>query len=118
VVNLNTDPVQIWPGTSAPNVWVDSLGGQAVPVDPRLKLDWPTADMSFSTAGAQTAIIKAQNVPVDGSWKVSLRVMPTTNKAVWQDATFQSGDLANSTWTASVNLGAGYTVLQAKAYKL
>lgn len=105
----------IWPGADAPKVKLISLGGQAIPDEPRADLTWQNTDLYFDAPGTQALIIQADNVPLN--WKVKARVAPMSSgsSATWANAVFVSGDATNSTWSANISMPDRYSIIQVRA---
>ena len=109
-----TDP-QIWLPADKPRVNMVSLGGIAIPADPRAGFTWPTGDVYLgSCTGVKTLVIQAENVPL--TWHVRVRVAPINGStATTVDATYVSGDETLSTWQADLSLGQYHTAIQVRA---
>ncbi len=106
-----TTPV-IWPATNAPVVTVVSVNGASAPADPLAGLAI-SSDVSIATNSPVDIILQSQNFPPSGS--VVVRVTPKYANYFNVNATFQSGNFAQSTWKATTALPAGFCALQAHA---
>jgi len=105
----------LWPEDTAPTVQIKTIGAQTAPTDPRASLDIPGADITVPNQGSQLVVIEAGNVPLD--WAVVVRMVPRQGPDITAQAAFIGGDEALSTWHATLPLPAGFSVLQARAYK-
>lgn len=108
----------LFPDDTMPAITSITLGGVAVPTDPNAQLTYPHADVSFETAGTKTLVIQAKNVPVDGTWKISVRCVAKQGADTTVEAAYVSGDINLSNWEATVSVGQGFSAVQARAYKL
>lgn len=109
---------QIWPAASAPIISIVSINGISVPTDPHGNLTFSAQDVTLQTASTYQVVLEAKNVPTDETWSVKLRFVDCyTGKDTFVNATWQSGTLADSLWTASVTMDKGFTALQARAYQ-
>ena len=106
---------QIWPPADGPRVRIVSLGGLAVPGDPRAGVTFPTTDVYLGgSGGAYSLVIQADNVPL--TWHVKARATPINGSpATLVDASYVSGDATLSTWQADLTLGQYYTAIQVRA---
>lgn len=112
------EEAELWPPAEAiPSVKVTKLGGKSVPNDPRSDLSFPNADVGLAATDDVDVRIEAMNIPVDGSWKVTVRAVPKSGFTQSIDATLESGDSAASIWTAKINLGNGFSAIQVRAAK-
>lgn len=118
---------KIWPDDTMPYINVVSLGGTMIApttingktiADPHASMSYTDSDLVFDTAGTRELILHGENIPVDGTWKVSVRVIPLNGNDVSVEATFDSGDLSSSTWKANIDISKGLTAVQARAYKV
>ncbi len=105
----------LWTSPNVPSVRILSLGGQAIPTDPRASLDVPGADVTVPNQGSQLVTIEAENVPID--WALVVRMVPPQGQDMTAQAAYVSGDESLSIWQATLPLPAGFTVLQARAYQ-
>jgi hypothetical protein len=108
-------PVVLWPDETTPTVRIASIGAVAAPVDPHARIDAP-ADLGLQEGENQAVLIEGENIPVDGSWAVIVRIVPARGADFTVPATYTSGDQDSSVWTAIVDFADGAAVLQARAY--
>lgn len=104
------NPVNIFPDPTVPVIRSVSLGGDAVPADPR-----PLGvDLTFSDPGIYELVIQAENVPTSST--LNVRVTPRRGEEFNVAASFQSGNTTSSTWTASLDLpdGASNIIVRAE----
>jgi len=107
----------LWPSDlgNAPSARIISVGGQPAPTDPRASLDFPGADVTVPSGGAQLAVIETRNVPLD--WSVVVKVVPKQGYDDLIRAAYISGDDTLATWNATLPLSSGFTVVQVRASK-
>ena len=99
-----------------PSVRVVSVSGLAVSADPASQFAVPGSEVTVSDPQVHV-VLECRNVPADATVQVYLRSAVTFD-ATTVNATFQSGNTALSTWTATGNLGTGpqgFATVQAKA---
>jgi hypothetical protein len=97
-----------------PSIRVVSIGGVAAPADPTGAFASPT-DVVVPNPLVQI-VLECKNVPSNATVEVELRSATNTNYTKVA-ATFQSGNLDQSTWIANGNLGTslGYATVMARA---
>jgi len=97
-----------------PAIRVVSIGGVAAPADPTGAFASPT-DVVVPNPQVQI-VLECKNVPSNATVEVELRSATNTNYTK-VSATFQSGNLEQSTWIATGNLGTslGYATVMARA---
>jgi len=97
-----------------PAIRVVSIGGVAAPADPTGAFASPT-DVVVPNPQVQI-VLECKNVPSNATVQVELRSATNTNFST-VNATFQSGNLEQSTWIATGNLGTslGYATVMARA---
>ncbi|MEY3143561.1 MAG: hypothetical protein RLY21_2054 [Planctomycetota bacterium] len=100
--------------TSTPAIRVVSIGGVAAPTDPTGAFASPT-DVVVPSEAVQI-VLECKNVPANATVQVELRSATNATYSLL-NATFQSGDLGQSTWVATGNLGTGlgYATVMARA---
>jgi len=89
------------------------LAGNPIPSDPRSEMAFPSTDLLLASGGAKTLLIEAENVPIDGV--VTVRLVRRTGLDLTTTASFVSGTLESSHWSAEVNVDGGYSVIQVHA---
>lgn len=98
---LGAGGVVTWPPAPEPTVRIATVNNQAVTADPRMN---PSAlvggDITISTTSAVPLTLAASNVPTTST--VTVRVVLGGGNAYTVPATFQSGNLTSSTWTATL----------------
>lgn len=98
---LGIEGVVTWPPAPEPTVRIATVNSQAVTADPRMN---PSAlvggDITISATAAVPITLAAANVPTTST--VTVRVVLGGGNAYTVPATFQSGNLASSTWTATL----------------
>ena len=102
-----TGMAEIWPdpSTNPPSVQITNVAGVTAPADPRSDFNFPNQDVRMADNNPVTVTIQAQNVPIDGSWDVKVRVVPKGGLILGLSeycAGSPVGDVSSSTWTASV----------------
>lgn len=112
----------IWPDDAvAPSCHVVTLGQATIPSDPRASFAFPYADVNLTNGTAQTLVIECRNVPTGGdppgtpAWNVVARVVPRGSAPFTANATYVSGDYAQSIWHATLNLPSGFAAIQVRA---
>jgi hypothetical protein len=90
-----------------------SLAGNTIPEDPRGQLSFPASDLILADPGVKTLVIEAANVPVDGL--VQARVVRRTGENDTVQATFVSGTLEASVWSAAIEVDGGFSTIQVRA---
>jgi len=115
--SVASDPPIIWPPASIPKIEIRKVGARDVPADPHAGEDFPNHDVGVQTVEPLVVRLEANNVPIDGSWKAYLRVVPRNGSDFTLDAVYVSGDINASIWQATLNAPTGITFLQARAYK-
>jgi len=97
-----------------PSIRVVSIGGVTAPADPTGAFASPT-DVVVPNPQVQI-VLECKNVPSNATVQVELRSATNTNFST-VNATFQSGNLEQSTWIANGNLGTslGYATVMARA---
>jgi hypothetical protein len=97
-----------------PSIRVVSIGGVSAPSDPTGQFASPT-DVVVPNPQVQI-VLECKNVPTNSTVQVELRSATNTNFTT-VNATLQSGNLAQSTWIATGNLGTslGYATVMARA---
>lgn len=93
-------PVAIWPSAARPTVRIVSIGGVAVPSDPRANLSH-SADVEITDAESVDIVVETTGVEVDPDTVVEIRITPREGAVVNVVAGHTSGDFTLSTWTAS-----------------
>lgn len=107
---------EIWPEVTAPTIRSVSLGGVAVPGDPRSGLVTPIhADVYLAGAGTRALIMEAENVPLEWHVRVRLAANGCFGAAQYVDAVCTAGDAASSTWEAQIPLVLGSSAIQVRA---
>lgn len=107
---------KIWPLTTDPTVKLLSVNGINVPAEPGTPFNSP--DIDLTAAGSYTVLVEARNVPIDGTWSVSVRGVPKSGSASIYNCTVQGGsNQALSTWAATIPFTDGLQVIQARAKK-
>ena len=118
-IGLPGEVATLWPPQEAPTVEIESIGMQAVPVDPRANLDFPNADVPLTDPGVVTIRLVCTNVPPPPAGSmVVVRIIPKTGTDTRDstiEATFVSGDLSMSVWEADFMFGEGFSAVQARA---
>ncbi len=113
----------LWPedlSAAPPRVRVVSLGPEAIPADPAASFAFPQADVNVTT-GTQVLIIECENVPTGSdppgtpAWNVIARVVPRGSNSFAVSANYVSGNYAQSTWQATLNLPTGFSAVQVRA---
>ena len=115
--SVASDPPVIWPTADLPGIEIRKIGARDVPADPHAGEDFPNHDVGVQTVEPLEVRLEAKNVPIDGSWKAYLRVVPRSGNDFTLDAVYVSGDINASIWQATLNAPTGITFLQARAYK-
>lgn len=97
-----------------PSIRVVSIGGVSAPSDPTGQFASPT-DVVVPNPQVQI-VLECKNVPSNATVQVELRSATNTNFTT-VNATFESGNLEQSTWIATGNLGTslGYATVMARA---
>jgi hypothetical protein len=97
-----------------PSIRVVSIGGVSAPSDPTGQFASPT-DVVVPNPQVQI-VLQCRNVPANATVQVELRSATNTNFTT-VNATFESGNLEQSTWIATGNLGTslGYATVMARA---
>jgi hypothetical protein len=112
-------PVQatppIWPDANAPRVRLLTLGGQSLPPDPHGRFETGAFDLMLEQAGVQELRIGTENVPT--TWTVEVKYTPVTGVHSRINASFDSGTEAIGVWKVNLDMGAGVSAIQARAYK-
>ncbi|NUN94983.1 MAG: leucine-rich repeat domain-containing protein [Candidatus Omnitrophica bacterium] len=98
------NPATIFPGDAGPRIDAVSLGGQAVPSDPRPDEEL-LADLVFTSSGTKTLVLSTRNIdPISSS--VRVRAVEFDEQVI--SATHVAGNVNASTWEAEVDLGPAY----------
>lgn len=103
----------LWPDSSAPSVRIIMVGDQSAPSDPASSFGFPNQDVSLANAGTTPVRIEATNMPIN--WTVTVRKVPLSGEDMKATAAFVSGDDTLSIWEAQVNMGIGFSAVQARA---
>ena len=111
----------IWP-LDLPAVRVTYIGGQPAPSDPRANFNGP-GDVLVITPNAVEVVMEANNVLVDGTWTVRLRLAPTVGDESTPPLTATmdpGGTTALSIWrvTLPALTVQRCSAIQARAHKL
>lgn len=115
--SVPSDPPVIWPPATLPAIRLTKVGTRDVSADPRAELSFPNQDVGLQTAAPLAVRMEATSVPVDGTWKVYLRVVPRAGQDFTVDAVKVSGDATSSVWETTINAPQGFSALQGRAYK-
>ena len=108
------NPVLLWLPAGAPTVEVLSVATEAVPPDPRARLDPGREDVSLPILGG-AADIQLQTNYVDPLATVQVRITPEFGAPFFVNASFDSGDHEAATWIATATLPSGVFTVQAHA---
>jgi hypothetical protein len=112
-------PVQaappIWPDAGTPKVSLLTLGGQSLPADPRGRFETGAFDLLLDQAGTQELRLGTENVPT--TWTVQVKLTPVSGVHTRVNASFDSGTEASGIWKVNLDMGAGVSAIQARAYK-
>lgn len=107
---------KIWPASSDPSVKVLTVNNIAAPADPGAPMQSP--DVQLNAAGSFAVALECRNVPLDGSWEVSVRGVPRSGLATVYPCTLSGGNQALSTWVVSIPFTEGLQVIQGRAKKV
>lgn len=108
-VGTVVEPLRLFPDASTPTIRSVSLGGENVPDDPRPG----GVDLTLADPGVHELTIEAENVPTDSI--VTVRVTPRTGEDFSVEASFVSGNITASTWTATLDLPSGASHIGVRA---
>ncbi|MCC6142499.1 MAG: hypothetical protein IT368_01710, partial [Candidatus Hydrogenedentes bacterium] len=110
-----SDPIVLFPSTLSPKAYAIKLDEVDVPADPRG--EGPVnADLGLENIGPRTLTIGTEYINPEGG-TVAVRVIPHAGPALPEifAVPVAGGTFAFSTWTATVDLPAGYTTIQVYA---
>ncbi len=109
----------LWPPSTAPQVKVVSIGGEAAPADPRAAFGASNPDVALPETSTTQVVLETTNV--EQASQVKVRVTPRAN------ADFTVVDAAVDTvvstsplvirWTAEIPVGIGYSAVQARVIR-
>jgi hypothetical protein len=109
----------IWPPANAPTVRVLSIGGEAVPDDPRANFGTAGADTTIAQASTTNVVVETTNV--EEAAQVFVRVTPRSN-ANFTRTQASTHDVVSTDplvirWTASVPVQPGYSAVQVQVVR-
>ncbi len=112
-VGVPASPIVVFPAVSAPTLQPLTLGGVAVPADPR-PLNFPISDVVLTTPGSSPFVLQATNLPTNST--VVVRLVPYQGPETVVNASLVGGSLALSTWSVPLNMTSGLLAsIQARA---
>ncbi len=108
----------LWPPATAPKVEIVSIGGAAVPADPKASFGTYGADVSIAQATTTPVVVRTTNVEVAS--QVFVRATPRTGASATEIAA--TGTLISSTpliveWTANLPVVTGYSAVQVRVVR-
>lgn len=111
----------IWPPAGAPTIKATVLDGLSVPANPLASLDFPAADVNVTNPNPMTLQLDCTNIPTNST--VTVRVVPKSgtnclpgmSADCTYPASFVSGDVNASIWTATIRTPDGFSAIQARA---
>jgi hypothetical protein len=113
------DPIMLWPPEGAPAVRVVSVGGVAVPSDPRASFELGQEDGTIDLDAPEQIVLETTNVDPGATVRVRItpQIVPVeeTYQPSLLDAEFQSGNRDLATWIATGHLPEGHFAVQAHA---
>jgi hypothetical protein len=113
------DTALIWPPDTGPQVKIVSIGGEAVPDDPRASFGAQGADTVLPETTTTEVVIETTNV--EEASQVTVRVTPRSNATFTEVAATVSETVSADPlvlrWTADVPVNAGYSAVQVKVVR-
>lgn len=108
----------LWPPATAPKVEIVSIGGAAVPTDPKASFGTYGADVSIAQATTTPVVVRTTNVELAS--QVFVRATPRTGANYTEVAA--TGALISSTplvveWTATLPVSTGYSAVQVRVVR-
>jgi plastocyanin len=109
----------IWPATNAPTVRIVSIGGQAMPADPRAAFGGAGPDVAIPETNLTTVVLVTTNV--EEAATVIVRVTPRANTdyttvSATVDAVLSTDPLVIR-WKANVPVGVGASAVQVRVVR-
>lgn len=113
------DTAILWPPSTAPQVRVVSIGGEAAPTDPRAAFGASGADVALPEASTTQIVIETTNVEEASS--VEVRVTPRANAnasviAASVDSVLSADPLVVR-WVADLPVNVGYSAVQVQVVR-
>lgn len=114
LATTSTTP-KLFPDALTPRIVSTKLSTENVPADPRPLSIYPT-DVLLDTPATYTLEIACEQVPVPpASASVVARIVPAQGASTKVNATYVSGNLGSSLWTAQIPVPAGRSTITARA---